>query len=160
LCYPNSPTTAMSPEALDPKYTPAAAGMLLPDRSEVMISAPKSQSSPKRKISPKHHHKGLAIQILPADGSGSAPDLFDFSRNQDDKQDTFMKLINVNTFESLDYGIGLRPKSPSSKRRPKSANPRPMAAQGSTGESTDPNAMKLIVRIIHLVSRDQNFRIG
>jgi hypothetical protein len=71
-----------------------------------------------------------------------------------------MKLINVNTFESLDYGIGLRPKSPSSKKRPKSANPRPMAAQGSTGESTDPNAMKLIVRIIHLVIRDQNCRTG
>lgn len=34
--------------------------------------------------------------------------IVDFSRNAMEQQDTYMKLINVNTFESEDYGIGLR----------------------------------------------------
>lgn len=38
-------------------------------------------------------------------GSASAAD---FSRNQASKDDTYVKLLNVNTFESDDYGIGLR----------------------------------------------------
>jgi len=32
----------------------------------------------------------------------------DFSRNAATKDDTYVKLLNVNTFESEDYGIGLR----------------------------------------------------
>jgi hypothetical protein len=38
-------------------------------------------------------------------GSASAAD---FSRNATTKDDTYVKLLNVNTFESEDYGIGLR----------------------------------------------------
>jgi hypothetical protein len=37
--------------------------------------------------------------------------VIDFSRNTMEQQDTYMKLINVNTFESEDYGIGLRKSS-------------------------------------------------
>ena len=38
---------------------------------------------------------------------GSAS-IADFSRNATTKDDTYVKLLNVNTFESEDYGIGLR----------------------------------------------------
>lgn len=38
---------------------------------------------------------------------GSAS-MADFSRNATTKDDTYVKLLNVNTFESEDYGIGLR----------------------------------------------------
>ena len=37
-----------------------------------------------------------------------SPCLIDFSRNSAEQQDTYMKLINVNTFESMDFGIGLK----------------------------------------------------
>jgi len=43
-------------------------------------------------------------------GAVAAPlvNVIDFSRNSIGEQDTYMKLINVNTFESLDYGIGIK----------------------------------------------------
>ncbi len=83
--------------------------------------------------------------------------IIDFSRNSATKDDTYVKLLNVNTFESNDYGIGLRQnanrsslsmknlkrvKSAASTKRQKS----PEAYTGATGETpNDPFQMKLLV---------------
>jgi hypothetical protein len=74
--------------------------------------------------------------------------MIDFSRNTAEQQDTFMKLIAKNTFESEGYGIGL--KNPASqakkKKRPKSSrsltrpgkSPEKGGAGGGTGETGTP----------------------
>ena len=91
--------------------------------------------------------------------SSSAVNVIDFSRNTAAQQDTFMKLIAKNTFESEDYGIGLKNnnKSAKKKKRPKSSlargvkSPEKGGASGGTGETVqavvvqDVNWMKFIV---------------
>ena len=75
--------------------------------------------------------------------SSSAVNVIDFSRNTAAQQDTFMKLIAKNTFESEDYGIGLKNnnKSAKKKKRPKSSltrgakSPEKGGASGGTGET-------------------------
>ena len=89
----------------------------------------------------------------------------DFSRNATTKDDTYVKLLNVNTFESEDYGIGLRQnlnvsslsqvknkrtKSAVTARRQKS----PEAGAGGTGETpSDPSQMKLLDQIKYYATK-------
>ena len=108
--------------------------------------------------------------------SSSAVNVIDFSRNTAAQQDTFMKLIAKNTFESEDYGIGLKNNKSAAKKkkRPKSSLTRGAAgrspgkggvASGGTGETAhaaaavmDVNSMKFIVRKflnIHMLLQDQ-----
>jgi hypothetical protein len=102
--------------------------------------------------------------------------VIDLSRNTAAQQDTFMKLIAKNTFESEDYGIGLKSNKSAAKKkkRPKSSLTRGAAgrspgkggvASGGTGETAhaaaavmDVNSMKFIVRKflnIHMLFQDQ-----
>ena len=77
--------------------------------------------------------------------SSSAVNVIDFSRNTAAQQDTFMKLIAKNTFESEDYGIGLKNNKSAAKKkkRPKSNLTRGSgkspekggAVSGGTGET-------------------------
>jgi hypothetical protein len=96
--------------------------------------------------------------------SSSAVNVIDFSRNTAAQQDTFMKLIAKNTFESEDYGIGLKNNKSAAKKkkRPKSSltrgpgkSPEKGGAPGSGGTGgtahaaavvQDVNSMKFIVR--------------
>ncbi|TNV84927.1 hypothetical protein FGO68_gene10736 [Halteria grandinella] len=58
-------------------------------------------------LSPSGKSKNPAVPVV-APPLEPEPHIVDFSRNALEQQDTYMKLINVNTFESEDYGIGLR----------------------------------------------------
>jgi hypothetical protein len=66
------------------------------------LQHPGSVSSP-GKNSQTDGTAAQAIHLM----KGSASSV-DFSRNVTSKDDTYVKLLNVNTFESEDYGIGLR----------------------------------------------------
>jgi hypothetical protein len=86
------------------------------------------------------------------------PNVIDFSRNSIEEQDTYMKLINVNTFESLDYGIGIKRSVSQAtsigqpKRRKRNQSPPlPNFDSGEGGETGNNhgeqlNEKKLIVR--------------
>ena len=76
-----------------------------PDHNQAPIIEP-GRASPQHPSPVPMSPQAVSIHA----GAVAAPlvNVIDFSRNSIEEQDTYMKLINVNTFESLDYGIGIR----------------------------------------------------